>query len=319
MTKRRPALGTPAAHGRVPSAPALAVPATMPPAGPRMLVALDVDGTIVDYDGSMTPAVYHAIRRLAELGTHVVLSTGRGAVAVKPILDELGIREGWAVCSNGAMSIELSPEHDGGFRVVDAVTFDPGPVVGTLAQVLPKALLMVEDATLERWVTAPFPPGELYGEPRIGTLAELASRPAVRVTLRAPDLEAEDLVRAMAGVGIHGVTYAVGWTAWLDVSPTGVSKASALERLRLELGVEREATVAVGDGTNDHEMFAWAGWSVAMGQATEETRARADAVTLPVREDGLALALEWLLADRSGALLAEEGAGEEPAVAPTGL
>lgn len=261
-----------------------------------MLVALDVDGTIVDYNGALSPAVRDSIRALTALGAHVVVSTGRGAPGVKPVLDQLGLREGWTVCSNGAMTIELAPHHNGGFRVTDVVSFDPGPVVRTLAEVLPTGLLMVEDASLQRWATAPFPPGELEEEPRIGTIADLAALDAVRVTLRAPELQAADLLDAVTAVGLHGVGFSIGWTAWLDVSPNGVSKASALERLRRDLGIEREATVAVGDGMNDHDMFAWAAWSVAMGQASEDTKSRADAVTLSVADDGLALVLEWLLA-----------------------
>ena len=66
-------------------------------------------------------------------------------------------------------------------------------------------------------------------------------------------------------VGLQGVSYAIGWTAWLDLTPPGVSKASALERVRELLDVPAGATVTVGDGQNDREMLEWAGLGVAMG------------------------------------------------------
>ena len=71
-------------------------------------------------------------------------------------------------------------------------------------------------------------------------------------------------------IGLHEVAYAVGWTAWLDINPEGVSKASALELVRRRLGVEPWATIAVGDQRNDIEMLRWAARGVAMGNAPDE-------------------------------------------------
>jgi hydroxymethylpyrimidine pyrophosphatase-like HAD family hydrolase len=96
-------------------------------------------------------------------------------------------------------------------------------------------------------------------------------------------------------VGLAGVTYSVGWTAWLDIAAAGVTKASALENLRSRLGIEPHLTVAVGDGRNDIEMLSWAGRGVAMGQAPEEVMRAADEVTHSVFDDGAAHVLRSLL------------------------
>ena len=96
-------------------------------------------------------------------------------------------------------------------------------------------------------------------------------------------------------VGLHGVSYAVGWTAWLDINPEGVSKGSALELVRRRLHVEPADTVAIGDQRNDIEMLEWAARGVAMGQAPDEVKAAADEVTGTVEEDGLAQVLRSLL------------------------
>ena len=94
---------------------------------------------------------------------------------------------------------------------------------------------------------------------------------------------------------MHGVNYAVGFSAWLDINPEGVSKASALELVRRALKVEPRHTVAVGDQRNDMEMLHWAARGVAMGDAPPEVVAVADEVTGTVAEDGLVAVLEDLL------------------------
>ncbi|MDN5756892.1 MAG: Cof-type HAD-IIB family hydrolase, partial [Micrococcaceae bacterium] len=102
-------------------------------------------------------------------------------------------------------------------------------------------------------------------------------------------------VEAVQTIGLQGVAYSVGWTAWLDIAAEGITKASAIEALRGELGFEVQHTVAVGDGRNDIEMLGWAGRGVAMGQAPDEVKAAADEVTTTVDEDGLANVLRSLL------------------------
>ena len=92
-------------------------------------------------------------------------------------------------------------------------------------------------------------------------------------------------------MGLHKVTYNVGWTAWLDIAPDGVNKATALERVREWLDIPRSRVIAVGDGRNDIDMLRWAsveGRGVAMGQAPDEVLAVSNEVTLSDLEDGIA-------------------------------
>ena len=118
---------------------------------------------------------------------------------------------------------------------------------------------------------------------------------ATRLTVRALGMGSQELLDIVDSMGMKGVEYAVGWTAWLDVSPEGVSKASALESVREAIGVAPGATVAVGDGGNDLEMIKWAGCGVAMAEAPDYVLAAADAHTTSVYNDGLADVLEELL------------------------
>lgn len=261
----------------------------------RQLVALDIDGTTVDHNGSLSPGVASAVKEVVDAGHHVVISTGRSIVATVPVIDLLGLTAGYAVCSNGAVTLALDPTSDRGYRIVDTVTFDPRPILTLLREEIPDALVAVEDLGVGFKVSAPFPDGELGGEQVVVSWPELVAHPATRVTLRRLDATSEEFMAQVERVGLHGVSYAVGWTAWLDINPEGVSKGSALELVRRRLRVEPADTVAVGDQRNDLEMLRWAARGVAMGQAPDEVIQAADEVTGTVEEDGLVPVLRSLL------------------------
>jgi hydroxymethylpyrimidine pyrophosphatase-like HAD family hydrolase len=264
------------------------------PSGP-LLVALDLDGTTIDHVGALSGAVRDAVSDVVDAGHHLVISTGRSIVATLPIVEMLGLERGYAVCSNGAVTLVLDPERPGGYRIVDTVTFDPRPVLTMLRDVIPDALVAVEDIGVGFKVSAPFPDGELGGQQVVVDWDELVAHPATRVTLRRPDASSEEFMEQVEHAGLHGVSYAVGWTAWLDINPEGVSKGSALELVRRTLRVEPADTVAIGDQRNDIEMLHWAARGVAMGQAPDEVKDAADEVTGSVEEDGLVPVLRSLL------------------------
>lgn len=119
----------------------------------------------------------------------------------------------------------------------------------------------------------------------------LIAEPVSRVIIRDPEASVEDFVKLTEGLGLHGTNYVVGWTAWLDLSPIGVDKASGLQVVCDRLDIEAKDALAIGDGRNDKEMLVWAGRGVAMGQSVPEVKASADAVTGTVEEDGVAIEL----------------------------
>jgi hydroxymethylpyrimidine pyrophosphatase-like HAD family hydrolase len=272
----------------------LAITPDAEPSGP-LLVALDLDGTTIDHVGALSTAVRDAVSDVVEAGHHLVISTGRSIVATLPIVKMLGLERGYAVCSNGAVTLALDQKRPRGYRIVDTVTFDPRPVLTMLHDAIPDALVAVEDLGVGFKVSAPFPDGELGGEQVVVDWEELVGHPAIRVTLRRPEASLEEFMEQVEHAGLHGVSYAVGWTAWLDINPEGVSKGSALELVRRNLRVEPGDTVAVGDQRNDIEMLHWAARGVAMGQAPDEVKDAADEVTGTVEEDGLVPVLRSLL------------------------
>lgn len=262
--------------------------------GQRLLIGLDVDGTLVDHDGVMSPPMRRVLQKAA--AEHiVVISTGRSLGATLPIVEAAGITRGYAVCSNGAVTLELDPSADGGHRIIDTRAFRPGHALRTLREVAPDAHYAVEmvDGTFQ--ATAGFQDSSFGVQAQEKPLDDLLELEAVRVVVHVPDLSPQEFSKVIAESGVHGVEYSIGWTAWLDMAAPGVSKATALETVRADLGIEQVHTVAVGDGFNDTEMLQWAGVGVAMGQAPQGVKDVADTVTDSVYEDGTVLVLETLL------------------------
>lgn len=259
------------------------------------LVALDVDGTTITHEGELRESVRAAVHDVAAAGHHVVIATGRAILGTLPILDRLGITQGYAVSSNGAQTLRLDPGLSDGYEVTHQVTFDPAPVLQLLREHAPTALVAVEEPGVGFKVSGNFPAGELDASERVVPWEELLAHPVTRVTLRQPEASPEEFLELVHRVGLHGVNYAVGWSAWLDINPEGVSKASGLEPLRQLLGVEPAATLAIGDQRNDVEMLRWAGRGVAMGNAPDEVKAVADEVTGTVDDDGLVPVLRSIL------------------------
>lgn len=259
-----------------------------------LLVALDLDGTLLTYDGVLSDAVRDAVGAVCGAGHHVVLATGRSVSATVPVAAELGITEGWAVCSNGSVTVRLDPSAPEGYVLDEVITFDPGPALRLLHAELPDAHFAVEQVGVGFRLNKPFPDGELHGRMQVQTMDELAGEHVTRLVVRSPGHTSDQFHELASRLGLGDVTYAIGWTAWMDVAPAGVTKASALERLRTMLEVDAGRTVAVGDGRNDVEMLRWAARGVAMGHAEPVVQAAADEVTGPVAEDGAAAVLRSL-------------------------
>ena len=130
------------------------------------------------------------------------------------------------------------------------------------------------------------PDGELAGDIVVESLEELASRPVSRIVVRDPESDDDVFNEMVEALGLRGVSYYIGWSAWVDIVPEGVDKAQGLERVCRELGVRAADVLAMGDGYNDMEMIRWAGRGVALGDSPEPVRAAADHVTGDFRSGG---------------------------------
>ena len=261
----------------------------------RWLIAIDIDGTLVHDDGYLSPRVVEEVERVRGLGHEIIVATGRSASNAIPVVNSVGIKHGYSVCSNGAVIIEVDPTHPRGFKPVEVITFDPTAVLERLIHHLPEAHFAIETANGDYKFHKAFPSYALGANNIETPLEHLVSEPVSRVVVLSPGQSVEDFLDVIAGVGLHSVSYAIGYTAWLDISPEGISKASALEAQRKALGIARDRVITLGDGRNDISMFEWAreggGLAFAMGQGPDEVKAAATAVTASVEDDGVAQVL----------------------------
>lgn len=263
----------------------------------RWLVALDIDGTVLHEDGTLSSAVIAAVRQARDNGHEVMLATGRSASMTIPILERLGIVPEYVVCSNGAITLRRDTSSPSGYRRYHVEHFDPTPVLTRIKERLPEAHYAVEDQTGLYRYTDWFPEGALDALSEQVTFEELLTTVATRVVVIAPGHEIDDFLARVEDMGLHQVSYTVGWTAWLDIAPDGVNKSTALELVRTQLGFELDRCMVVGDGRNDIEMLQWAaagGRAVAMGQAPEEVRVHATEMVADFLDDGVAQALAGL-------------------------
>jgi len=261
------------------------------------LVALDIDGTLFmnvpstgQVSETISDPVRAAVNRAVDAGAHIVLATGRSTFGITDVWDDLGLpRDGqtaMAVASNGSVTFTYPP-----MEVRSTVTFDASDIVRMLLEHVPNAAVAVEEIGIGYRINRAFPDGEITGRMVLQSVDELIAEPVTRVIIRDPHSSEEEFLELAEKLGLHGTNYFIGWTAWLDIAPEGVSKASALADIAGELGVRRQDVLAIGDGRNDIEMLSWAGRGVAMGQAPLEVQEAADDVTETVENDGVAVEL----------------------------
>jgi len=265
---------------------------------PRWLVALDIDGTVLHEDGTLSPEVTQAVQQARDAGHEVTLATGRSVSMTIPVLERLSIVPEYVVCSNGAITLKRDIEAPSGYRRFHVEHFDPTPVLTRIREKLPEAHYAVEDETGLYRYTDWFPEGALDAMSEQVSFEELLTTVATRVVVIAPGHEIDDFLAVVENMGLHQVSYTVGWTAWLDIAPEGINKSTALELVRNSLGFPLDRVMVIGDGRNDIEMLQWAaqqGRAVAMGQAPDEVRVHATEITGHFLENGVATALQPLL------------------------
>ncbi|MEV0890288.1 HAD family hydrolase [Promicromonospora sp. NPDC050262] len=253
----------------------------------RLMIACDIDGTLLRTGHPPTSVVRAAMREVLGAGHHVVLATGRSVLGAVSAALQLGLRDVWIVSSNGAVTAHLLGEH---YQVVDEHTVDAVLVIDVALKEAPAVRIAAEIVGAGWRVSAPFPDHELNGPQRQAPIGEFLVNPTPRIVLHGPG--AYTMVPALIARGLTAIATRLDW---VDVTPPGISKASALEKVRMELGVEASRTVAIGDGENDIEMFRWAAYDVAMGHAPPFVLAAASYSTGSIDDDGAATVLRSLL------------------------
>lgn len=267
-----------------------------------VLIATDVDGTLLDDDENVSPRTRAAVRAAVDGGAQFVLATGRPPRWVGPIVDQLGFAP-MAVCANGAVVYDPSTD-----QIISARTLS-ADVLGELAEiatrVIPGAGLAVErvgrsahDAATPQFVSSPgYEHAWLNPDNTEVSIDDLLSAPAVKLLIRKAGARSADMAAELAlHIGLEGdITYSTN-NGLVEIMPLGVSKATGIEEVARPRGITAAEVVTFGDMPNDVPMLRWAGLGVAMGNAHPDAVAAADEVTATNVKDGVARVLErwWL-------------------------
>lgn len=256
---------------------------------PFRLIALDLDGTLLDPQHRVSPANAAAVAACQASGAHVLICTGRMYASVRPYVRALRLH-GPQITLNGAVLAD--PDGD---RMHVRDRLSPG--------LLATAMDLLDARRISYAVFGANAISALPGTPHLDLLEDYGEPPA-RILPRAELLRILDPIKVLTFLSpgprdaelaeLMGDRFEVMRTgpSFFEFLPPGINKGSALADLMLRYEVAREEVLAIGDGENDISMFGVAGMSVAMGGAPPAVRAAARAATAHCAEDGVALALE---------------------------
>ncbi len=266
------------------------------------LLAIDIDGTLLNPQKQITPRTREAIRAAREAGIVVTLATARRYRNTAPIATELDVAIPLILC-DGALAMH-HPDASVLYTQLLAAEVAQQAVDAMVRHGIQPAIHHINGTTEEtwtgyeefdnEWVTAYFSVFPEYihrlsyadcctGHPDPLRVVAFASEEIINAVI--PEITALPCAWNFTRRGSYG-------TAELAVMNPLCSKASGVALLARHLGVAMEEVMAIGDNNNDLEMLQAVGWSVAMGQAPDAIKVVADAVTTSNAEDGVALAIE---------------------------
>ena len=286
---------------------------------PYKLLALDLDGTVLKPDLSISPAVLAAIAAAQAHGVHVTIATGRMFGATLPFAEKIGIA-GPLICFQGGL---IRDSRDGAVLFHEPV---PAALAGEAIELLLERDIFAIAYIDERlWIASPRPELDLYlgwhpERPEVVVNPDLAntiaSAASARLLSQGEASHTADLVTAVvahpptkilfvaeppvverecARLAEHFAGRLLAFRSHAmfgELTHPRVSKGAALARLAEQLGIAREDVIAIGDHENDVPMLEWAGLGLAMGNAIPEARAAANHVIPSVQDDGVAWAIE---------------------------
>lgn len=268
------------------------VPVPPPLPLPR-LVATDLDGTLLDAGGRVTPRTREVLTALEDVGVPTVFVTGRPVRWMETLWAEVG-DVGLAICSNGAVTYDVARHEVRDARPVPAATVLS--IAERVRAVEPGARFAVERldgmAHEPDFVVDP----ERFRPTAVGELRDLLDGPdVVKVLVRHAEADPETFWQAVEGAcdGLATTTWS-STGALVEISDHGVTKATTLALLCADLGIAPHEVVAFGDMPNDVPLLAWAGRSYAMADAHPTARAVAGGVAGRHDEDGVAEVLAEL-------------------------
>jgi hydroxymethylpyrimidine pyrophosphatase-like HAD family hydrolase len=293
------------------------------------LVVTDLDGTLLDPAGRLSPRTRQVVDELRRRGVSLALATSRRLSGVWAIAQELG-GPLWLIVYDGALT-QAYPTA----RVLAQRTLPPAQGQRA-AQIMAEAGLQPiaqhAGAAGEQLLVAPngghsawaddylsrnaqqveyVPVARLCaGQPQALRLVAFGPVRRIRTAARAVarELAVGEAIKSEAVIGTQVLPLGSYGAAELTVFAAGVSKGSAMSQLAVELGIPLSQVLAVGDGLNDVSMLRIAGTSVAMAGAPPVVLRAARHRAGSNAEDGAARALERFVLDQEDDLLEDAGA-----------
>ncbi|MGV9562413.1 HAD hydrolase family protein [Streptomyces sp. NPDC003480] len=282
-------------------------PETPAPTVPPRLIATDLDGTLLRDDKSVSERTVAALAAAEEAGIDVFFVTGRPARWMDVVSDHVH-GHGLAICGNGAAVVDLhgAPGTHRFVKVRELARENALDAVRLLRDSAPGTVYAVEQ-TYGFHQEPAYPKLHMEIPDLLAPAEELlapdapgAREPVLKILAYHPELDPDAfLTLARLAVGDRATITRSSPSALLEISGPGVSKASTLALCCAERGISHEEVVAFGDMPNDVEMLTWAGRSYAMGNAHPDVVAAASGRTVANNDDGVAVIIEQILADRS--------------------
>lgn len=262
---------------------------------PFRAIALDLDGTLTNHDKVVTPRTRQALLKAQELGTVIILASGRPTYGIVPVAEclELEKRGGYILSYNGGNIVNAKTgEKLFSQFLPDAVI----PILYKYAKEKNHALLgyagneIITEMPDDQYVKEESRINKMNIRKVDNLLEALEPHPTKLLMTGDPT----DMIKAEEElVEILGEKMDIFRSApfFLELVPKGIDKAQSLLRLLSKINLTPADLMAFGDGYNDLSMLKLAGVGVAMANAAPEVRADADYVTLSNEEDGVAEAL----------------------------
>lgn len=278
---------------------------------PYRLLMMDIDGTLLDEEGKITPRTRAAVRSALEAGILVTLATARRHFSAALFAADLGLDapivsyDGALICEHPDSAIWHTDPLPAllGQTAIDAIQrYGMQPIVqyslpdGEHVCTGPESGDTVWEANYFRIFSAQIERRSLDDlcADEHDPLRVVAFGPEDRLELVAAELRRLSCQLYFNPLGsYHSPELAV-------MSPTA-SKGNALSVIASRLNIPMSQTVTIGDSFNDISMLGVAGLGVAMGQAPDEVRTTAHVLTLPNTDDGAAVAIErYILSTLNG-------------------
>ena len=254
------------------------------------LIAVDLDGTLLDSSGQPAPGVEEAIRAARDCGLRIALISGRGLLGALPMVKRFNL-EGLFVASGGAIIAEAPHGNLIDHRPISLRSANKLARLGHAEHLVvyfehPEWLLSEADGEKLENETHAFG----YRLTVVNDLARAAPSAPSKVTMFGDPDRLAHLIELLNNQN-SSFNYFQTLPQYLDIYGKNVNKGSALIRLSRYLGIPLRRVIAIGDYYNDLDMFRVAGMSVAMGNAPLEVRQAAQRVAPGNDEGGAAWAI----------------------------